>query len=314
VSLDGTRYFHSQKIHCDQCTEQLLSDGLHYSHALVAPLLVAPGHSQVIALEPEFIMPQDGQKKQDCELRAAERWITRNAQHFAPGSVTILADDLYCHQPFCELLRRKHCHFALTCKPESHPALYEEVALLDKIGAVQQVSVRSWTPQGTQVRHYRYVNQVPLRSEAPVMYVNWCEVTITDAASGEQLYHNAWATDYTLDEPLLGAVVAAGRAHWKSENEGNNVLKNYGYHLEHNFGHGQQYLALILVLLNLLAFLFHTVLELCDALYRRLRTELATRMTFFTDLRVLTRYWPFLSWQALLTFMATRLELDVDAG
>jgi hypothetical protein len=28
------------------------------------------------------------------------------------------------------------------------------------------------------------------------------------------------------------------RARWKIENEHNNVLKNHGYHFEHNFGHG----------------------------------------------------------------------------
>ena len=69
----------------------------------------------------------------------------------------------------------------------------------------------------------------------------------------------------------------ARRTRWKSENENNNVLKNYGYHLEHNFGHGQQYLALVLVMLNVLAFLYHTVLDLCDTLYRQVRTELVAR-------------------------------------
>jgi len=314
VALDGTQYFSSTQIHCAQCTERELSDGLHYSHALVTPLLVAPGQSQVLALEPAFIMPQDGQEKQDCELRAAERWIARNARRFAPGSVTILGDDLYCHQPFCDLLTAQHCHFVFTCKPESHPALYEEIALLAKIGAVQECTERCWTPQRMEVRHYRYVTRVPLRSEPPVRYVNWCEVTITDAATGAQLYHNAWATDHTLTEPLLRAFVAAGRTRWKNENEGNNVLKHYGYHLEHNFGHGKRYLALILVLLNLLAFLFHTALDLCDELYRRIRRELATRQTFFHDIQALTRYLFFDNWRTLLIFMATGLELDVGPG
>jgi hypothetical protein len=38
-------------------------------------------------------------------------------------------------------------------------------------------------------------------------------------------------------------VVEAGRSRWKIENENNNVLKTKGYHLEHNFGHGQQHLS-----------------------------------------------------------------------
>ena len=105
----------------------------------------------------------------------------------------------------------------------------------------------------------------------------------------------------------------AARTRWKSENENNNVLKHYGYHLEHNFGHGGQYLAMVLVMLNLLAFLFHTVLDLCDEQYRRVRGELATRQTFFNDLQALTRYLYFESWQALINFMFTRLELDKES-
>ncbi|MCK6628629.1 MAG: ISNCY family transposase, partial [Anaerolineae bacterium] len=104
-------------------------------------------------------------------------------------------------------------------------------------------------------------------------------------------------------------VVKAGRTRWKSENENNNVLKTKGYHLEHNFGHGKQYLASFLLTLNLLAFLFHTVLELADDQYRLLRQALGARQPFFNDIRALTRYLCFESWSQLLTFMILQLEL-----
>ena len=83
--------------------------------------------------------------------------------------------------------------------------------------------------------------------------------------------------------------------------------------LEHNFGHGQQYLAMVLIMLNLLAFLFHTTLDLCDEAYRRVRAELTARQTFFHDVQALTHYLHFDSWQALINFMFTRLELDTDS-
>ena len=153
---------------------------------------------------------------------------------------------------------------------------------------------------------------MPLRADTQPLYVNWCEVTITDEATGASLYHNAWATDHALDDQSLHRFVIAARTRWKSENENNNVLKNYGYHLEHNFGHGGQYLAMVLVMLNLLAFLFHTVLDLCDEQYRAVRAELATRQTFFNDLQALTHYLYFESWQALINFMFTGLELDQE--
>jgi hypothetical protein len=310
-ALDGTQYFASEKIHCPQCTTRVANGSTYYSHSLVAPLIVAPGESRVIALEPEFVSPQDGCEKQDCELRAAERWLLRNSGHFGPGALTLLGDDLYCHQPFCELVIGQGCHFAFTCKPDSHPAVYQEIDLLTHAGGVHEVTERQWNGGHHHIWRYRYATRIPLRADIRPLYVNWCEVTITDEVSGEPIYHNAWATDHHLDDQSLRSFVIAARTRWKSENENNNVLKNYGYHLEHNFGHGQQYLAMVLVMLNLLAFLSHTVLDLCDEQYRRVRAELATRQTFFNDLQALTRYLYFDNWQVLINFMFTSLELDL---
>ena len=133
---------------------------------------------------------------------------------------------------------------------------------------------------------------------------------IVDESTGALGYHNSFATNHRLTDHNVAAIVVAGRTRWKIENENNNVLKHYGYHLEHNFGHGEHYLAMVLVLLNLLAFLVHTVLDLCDTLYQRLRTHLRVRQTFFSDLRTLTRYLFFDSWDQLLRFMVVQLELD----
>jgi DNA primase catalytic subunit len=44
-------------------------------------------------------------------------------------------------------------------------------------------------------------------------------------------------------------------------------------------------------------------------MYQAVRSELAVRRTFFNDLRALTRYLYFTSWQELLTFMYQRLDL-----
>ena len=88
----------------------------------------------------------------------------------------------------------------------------------------------------------------------------------------------------------MAAIVAAGRARWKIENENNNTLKTKGYHLEHNFGHGKKHLSSLLAAMNILALLYHTFLSFTDESYRLIRAELSTRKTFFDDLRALTRY------------------------
>ena len=109
-------------------------------------------------------------------------------------------------------------------------------------------------------------------------------------------------------------MVASGRSRWKVENEGINVLKNRGYHFEHNYGHGKQHLAAVLLTMMLLAFLFHTALDLSCLVYQAIRRELAVRRTFFDDLRALTRYIYFASWQQLLTFMYQQLDIAPEPG
>jgi hypothetical protein len=308
-SLDGTQYFSSTTLLCPRCTVTQRDETLRYAHTALIPVLVNPDRKEVLALEPEFVVPQDGREKQDCERHAANRWIERNAERFAGRQVTILTDDLHCNQPFCERLLAHDLHFISTCKPESHPTLYEEVTLLDKLGAVTTCEDRVWTGKEYQHWTYRFVERVPLREPPRALHVNWCELTISEEDSEKVLYRNAFATDHPLSEQSVRSTVAAGRSRWKVENEGYNVLKNHGYYLEHNYGHGEQYLSAVIVMLILLAFLCHTGLQLCDQAYQRLRAELGPRRTFFGDLRTLTRYIFFESWDHMMTFMIGGLDL-----
>ena len=105
-------------------------------------------------------------------------------------------------------------------------------------------------------------------------------------------------------------VAQAGRGRWKIDHEHHNVLKTKGDHLEHNVGHGKQSLAAFMLSLNLLAFLFHTILEWSDAPYALLRRVLARRQTFFNDIQALMRYMVFDSWEHLMDFMLRGLELE----
>ena len=87
-------------------------------------------------------------------------------------------------------------------------------------------------------------------------------------------------------------------------NEGFNTLKTKGYHLEHNFGHGQQKLSAVLATLNLLAFAGHTVCDLGGKAWKAARRELVTRQGFFHCMRALTSYLVFPSWDDLLETLA----------
>lgn len=310
VSMDGTSYFSSKAIHCPNCQHRTSASGeTTYYHTAITPVIVAPGRSQVLSLAPEYIVPQDGHDKQDCERLAAKRWLKQQAGQFKPYRVTLLGDDLYSNQPLCQVILDQKFNFILVCKPESHPILYQWLDSLAASNDIDQLTLRRWNGRFTELITCRFVEEVPLRGGEDALLVNWAEVTITHRKTGQQLYYNTFVTNHPLTEQTVIPIVEAGRARWKVENENNNVLKTKGYHLEHNFGHGQQHLASFLLTLNLLAFLFHTVLELVDAKYRLLRQHLATRRTFFNDIQTLTRYLYFDSWQHLLDFMIKQLEL-----
>ena len=309
-ALDGVYYFASEQIHCVNCTHMAHEGRTRYLHSLIAPVLVAPGVSHVFSLAPEFIQPQDGHDKQDCEQAAVQRWLAQQAQHLPLVRTTFLADDLHCKQPFCESLLALGSSFILVCLPASHETLYREIDLLAQANLLETHQERHWNGRFHELRRYRFTNGVPLRAGGDALLVNWCEVTILNEPTGEQLYTNAFATNHRLTNHTVADVVRCGRARWKTENENHNTLKNRGYHLEHNFGHGKQHLSSLLVALNLLAFLLHTLLWLTEPAAQAIREELGNLQTFWTDVRTLTRYFYYPSWSALFTFMATQLELN----
>lgn len=314
LALDGTWFHSSEQIHCDACSVKEHRDGRRtYFHSAITPVFVREGTNRVIGAEPEFIGPQDGETKQDCEINAGKRWINGVGRKYAQMGVTLLGDDLYAKQPFCEEAATRGFHYLLTCKSSSHKYLYEWVEAAEVGIDITQVVEKQWTGKERLYERYRFMNEVPLRDGDDALRVNWCEVVITDKA-GKIRKRFAFITDHLITRENVISLVEAGRARWKIENEHNNTLKTKGYNLEHNFGHGNEHLSNLLLTMNLLAFLFHTVLELFDKRYAVLRKAVGRRQTFFNDIRALTRYMCFESWDELMRFMLRGLKIPDPGG
>jgi hypothetical protein len=189
VALDGTQYFSSQTLHCPNCLTRQLSNGhTLYYHTAITPVVVCPGHAQVIALAPEYIMPQDGHEKQDCEQAAGTRWLTHHADVLVPHHVTLLGDDLYSKQPFCTLALQQGCNFILVCKPDSHPTLSNRLAFWQAQEALTHCEQRQQRGRVTEVARYRFIHDVLLHDGKPALAVNWVEITVVNAKTGKQLY------------------------------------------------------------------------------------------------------------------------------
>jgi hypothetical protein len=304
ICLDGTEYHSSSKISCECCSTRNHRNGkVTYSHTAILPVIAAPNCAEVISLPPEFVTPQDGHEKQDCETAAAKRWISRHHHLFQGQAITLLGDDLYSRQPMCQHCLDAEMNFIFTCLPSSHSSLYEWLDYLEKNGEVQHLTTKHRKGKSIEIYTYGFVNQIPLREQEPSLLVNWCELTVRNSADNSEVFHNAFVTNHAIDIDNVAEIVEAGRCRWKTENENHNVLKTKGYNLEHNFGHGQKHLSATLLSLNLLAFLFHTVLQLIDSSYQEIRRKRGTRRGFFQDILSLTKYFVFKSWQNLIEFM-----------
>ncbi len=254
-------------------------------------------------------MPQDGPTQQDGERAAGTRWLAKQAARRAPHGVTFLGDALSSHQPFCPLVRHHGGNVILTCTPASHPKCYERLACWQAAGGVAEHDGRRWNGRYTEATLVRSINDVLLRGGDAALAVNWCARTVGKTKTGAQLSPNSFITHHRLSADNIAAVAHAGRGRWKIENENHTVLKTKGDHLAHHCGHGQQYLAAVMLSLNLLALLFHTVREWSDHNSALLRQVLARRQTFFHDIQAFMRYMVFTSWEHLLTCMMQGLEL-----
>jgi hypothetical protein len=314
ICLDGTEYHSSSKISCECCSTRNHRNGkVTYSHTAILPVIAAPNCAEVISLPPEFVTPQDGHEKQDCEKAAAKRWISKHRHLFQGQAITLLGDDLYSRQPMSQHCLDAEMNFIFTCLPTSHSSLYAWLDYLEKNGEVQHLTTKHRKGKSIEIYTYRFVNQIPLREQEPSLLVNWCELTVRNSVDNSVVFHNAFVTNHGIDIDNIAEVVESGRCRWKTENENHNELKTKGYNLEHNFGHGQKHLSSTLLSLNLLAFLFHTVLQLIDSSYQEIRRKRGTRRGFFQDILSLTKYFIFKSWQHLIEFMLGDTPVFADS-
>ena len=172
VAVDGTEYFSSEKIHCEQCSTRAQKSGkMRYFHSVVTPVVVSPNQPHARPRVPEVVTPQDGHEKQDCEIAAAKRWLDTHDERLRQWKVTLLGDDLYCRQPLCEQLVEAELHFIFVCRPNSHATLYEH---LDGIDLPTLTTTVNRGRKGNTWR-YRYHNDVPLRDGDDALGVNRSE-------------------------------------------------------------------------------------------------------------------------------------------
>ncbi|VAW63625.1 hypothetical protein MNBD_GAMMA09-1549, partial [hydrothermal vent metagenome] len=304
LSIDGTGYFSSSEVRCDQCCEKHHRDGhTTYYHQLLGAVLVHPDHREVFPLAPEPILKQDGASKNDCERNAAKRLLEDTRREHPHLKFIVVEDGLASNAPHIKQLKKLNYRFILGAKAKDHTFLFDWV---DKTAATSEIEFTD--KQGIKHR-FRYLNNAPLNGSNIDLEINFLEYWETKPSGKTQ--HFSWVTDLPLCETNLMQIMRGARARWKIENETFNTLKNHGYYFEHNFGHGYQHLSTVMVHLMMLAFLIDQIQQRCCGLFNRAMEKEGTQSNFWEQLRSLFKCYLIPDWEALYLGIANELKPTV---
>jgi len=315
LALDGTGYFSSKKIHCQSCLEKHHRDGsITYAHQLLGAALIHPDRREVIPLMPEAIIKHDGSEKNDCERNAAKRFITKLRHDHPHLGFIITEDGLSSNAPHIETLHDYGCHYILGVKEGDHGYLFAQVQAAEQAGRVSHYE-RHDRAAGI-VHRFRFINDMPLnesRSDVRVNFIEYWEVR------QDQVQYFSWVTDFRVHKDNVYKLMRGGRARWKIENETFNTLKNQGYNFDHNYGHGEQNLSVVLATLMMLAFLVDQTQQLCCALFRAVWEKLGSKRLLWERMRALFFDYALESMRQLLEALFYGLkksapQLDVDSS
>lgn len=291
--IDGSGYYSSGNIKCKHC---LILDRLNitnYQHQALQPFIVHPKQEAIIPLMPEEISNGDGHDKQDCERNAAKKALKLFRQDHPKLKTILVGDGIYSTQPFIELLRSLNVHFILGAKPSNHKVMFEDIEGLRRVGGVETSVIE----EGSTIHNYEWCVGVMLNGNKETLKVNYLGYSCSH--KGITTYKNSWVTDFEISQSNLKKLVAGGRSRWKCENEGFNSLKNQGYHLGHNYGHGKEHLAFNNYVLNVLSFLIHRVCELKNRLFRECGNKLGKKELVWQKVRDYIETKIFSTWQEI---------------
>jgi hypothetical protein len=304
VPMDGSQFFSSGHINCPHClTKEHVIGSKTYEHQVLQGGIMHPDCKQVIPLMPEQISNKDGMDKQDCEMNAAKRMLKKCRQTFPKLNFLIGGDALFSKQPLIEDALSYKMNYLFVAKPTDH------ISMMKHVESTALASILFIDDKGN-AHEYEWLNGVALNGGKDSVVTNFLRCTITPKLTwrnGKLLkqkapYKNSWVTNLPISENNIKTLVRAGRCRWKNENECFNTMKNQGYCMDRNYGHGQKNLAFNVYLLTVIAFFMHQIFELSDGAYQDCRKKFGSKRCLWNTLRSYVRLICFDGWDELLKF------------
>jgi hypothetical protein len=291
LSLDGTGYFSSTKVHCESCCIKKYDhtgEIFAFYHNMLSGVLIHPDFKEVVPLPPEPIVQQDGNAKNDCEQHASKRMLENIRREHPHLKLIVVEDALYANGPHVKTLQEQKMKFIIGCKNAYGYLFRHRQELVTEYEMIDE----------NQVKHlFKFANNVPLNGSHLDIKVNVLDYYEINPKGKEK--HFTWITDLPLTTSSVYKIMKGGRARWKIENETFNTLKNQGYHFEHNYGHGNKNLTTVFAFLMMLAFLIDQVQQLCCKLFKAALEFSKSKIRFWEKIRGFFTLYYLDSWEQL---------------
>ena len=309
VSVDGTEHYCSGSKSCSGCLVRNHRNGKKtYYHQLLGAVAVHPNQQTVFPVACEPIVKQDGSTKNDCELNASKRIIPQIRQTLGQKEdILTIFDALYINGPHIKALGEENIRYIIGTKGKTFVDI--QVSALREKGKLKSFS---WETKKSSFTAY-FANGLILNGQHQDILTNYFEVVEIDKKTGQQVFFSTWITDLQINFENIRELVEVARSRWKIENETFNTLKNQGYHFEHNYGHGEKYLATNFAILTFLAFLTDQIAWQLGKDFQKAKEVCKTFKSFWEKIRFVFYLVPTMSMNAVYRFIISRKQINMPA-
>jgi hypothetical protein len=265
VAIDGTWQLTFATRHCDHCLTQTHDEKTTYYHPVLEAKL-ALDNGLALSIGTAFIENERPDvSKQDCELKAFFRLAAQLKTDFPQLRICLLLDGLYAAEPVFDLCERYHWAYLITFKEGSMPAVFAEFEALKKLAPNQTLRAHQQNRRQT----FRWVNDIAYEHHR----LNALECT-EETPEGTKRF--VWLSSWLLNAAHVEELANQGaRRRWTIENQGFNVQKNGGYHLEHAYSKNNKAMKNFYLLMQI-AHLFNQLMEKGSLLGDRLRVSIGS--------------------------------------
>jgi len=305
LNVDGTQYYSSDNVSCKHCLLRGNKNKQYNCHQVLQGAIVKAGLRQVIPVMPEEIRAQDGEIKEDCESNAFKRFLAKFRKDHDKLGIIINADALYATTPVINTIHEHKANYIFKIEEANHKTLINNITSAVK-SKIETLSLRK------NKLVIQWVNDVELFSSTKVKtnYMEAWELVPQKDGSNKSQYYGKWITDLEITSNNAKTLIDAARARWKIENECFNSLKNHGYNIEHNYGHGSDNLCYNFYNFTLLAFTMHQIHQLTDKLFQEMRAQFSRLGCMWEKIRNTAELLFFESMDILWEFVALKRDYD----